>query len=160
MSSVYDHTIPDRPIEKVNTLTDFLKSCLELMQDETTLNTLRRMIDQCTQDKEVPTMQKAVNQVLHKKRTNKEFILSAQIGEYDMDNVILDLGSDINVLPRQTWEMMGKPKLVWSTIQLRLANQHKIIPIERLVGSLHRPYCFTCKPMLICIILTNSMEHM
>jgi hypothetical protein len=116
MSSVYDRTIPDRPIEKVNTLTDFLKICLELMQDETTLNTLCRMIDQCTQDKEVPTMQKVVNQVLCKKRTNKEFRLSVQIGEYDMDNVILDLGSDVNVLPRQTWEMMGKPKLVWSTI--------------------------------------------
>jgi hypothetical protein len=131
---VYDHTIPDRPIEKVNTLKEFLKSCLELMQDETTLNTLCRMIDQFTQDKEVPTMQKVVNQVLRKKRTNKEFILSAQIGEYDMDNVILDLGSDVNVLPRQMWEMMGKPKLVWSTVQLRLANQHKIIPIGRLVG--------------------------
>jgi hypothetical protein len=51
-----------------------------------------------------------------------------------MDNVILDLGSDVNVLPRQTWEMMGKPKLVWSTVQLRLENQHKIIPIGRLVG--------------------------
>jgi hypothetical protein len=77
-----------------------------------------------------------MNQVLRKKRTNKEFRLSAQIGEYDMDNVILDLGSDVNVLPRQTWEMMGKPKLVWSTVQLRLENQHKIIPIRRLVGVL------------------------
>jgi hypothetical protein len=49
---------------------------------------------------------------MHKKRTNREFILSAQIREYDMDNVILDLGLDVNVLLRQTWEMMGKPKLV------------------------------------------------
>ena len=32
--------------------------------------------------------------------------------------------------------MMGKPKLVWSIIQLRLENQHKIIPIKRLVGEL------------------------
>jgi len=63
------------------------------MQDEISLNTLRKMFDQCTQDKEVPTMQKAVNQVLHKKRTIREFTLSAQIGEYDMDNVILDLRS-------------------------------------------------------------------
>jgi hypothetical protein len=29
---------------------------------------------------------------------------------------------------------MGKPNLVWSTIQLRLDNQDKIILIERLVG--------------------------
>jgi hypothetical protein len=51
-----------------------------------------------------------------------------------VDNVILDLGSDANVLPRQTWEMMGKDNLVWSTIQLRLANHHNIISIGILVG--------------------------
>jgi hypothetical protein len=51
-----------------------------------------------------------------------------------MDNIILDLGSYINVLPRHTWEMMGKPKLIWSTIQLSLSNQHKIILIMILVG--------------------------
>jgi hypothetical protein len=74
------------------------------------------MNDQCAQDTEVPTMHKVMNQVLHKKRTNREFRLSAQIGEYDMENVILYLGLDVNVLPRQTWEMMGKAKLVWSTV--------------------------------------------
>jgi hypothetical protein len=51
-----------------------------------------------------------------------------------MDNVILDLIFNVNVLPRHTWEMMGKPNLVWSNVQLRLANQHKIIPIGKLVG--------------------------
>jgi hypothetical protein len=51
-----------------------------------------------------------------------------------MDNVILELRSYINVLPRHTWEMMGKPKLLWSTIQLSLANQHNIILFMILVG--------------------------
>jgi hypothetical protein len=50
------------------------------------------------------------------KMTNGEFKFSARIGEYDVDNVILDLGFDVNVLPKQTWEMMGKPKLVWSPV--------------------------------------------
>jgi hypothetical protein len=53
-----------------------------------------------------------VNHVLHKKRTNGEFRFSAQIGRYDVDNVILDLGSDVNVLPKQTREMIDKPKPV------------------------------------------------
>jgi hypothetical protein len=74
-----------------------------------------------------------VNQVLCKKRTSDEFRLSAQIGDYDMDQVILDLGSDVNVFPKKTWEMMGKPKLIWSPIQLILVNQHKIVPIGRLL---------------------------
>ena len=49
-----------------------------------------------------------------------------------MDQVILDLGLDANVLPKQTWQRMGEPKLEWSTIQLRMANQQKIIPLGRL----------------------------
>jgi hypothetical protein len=29
-----------------------------------------------------------------------------------MDNIILDLGSDVNFIMNKTWEMMGKPKLI------------------------------------------------
>jgi hypothetical protein len=104
------------------------------MKDETALSMLYDMIDHCTQGRKTPIAQRVVNQVLHRKRTNGEFRFSAQIGEYDVDNVILDLGSDVNVLPKQTWEMMGKPKLVWSLVQLRIANQHKIVLIGRLKG--------------------------
>ena len=57
--------------------------------------------------------------------------LHAQIGEYDMTNVILDLGSEVNLLTKQTWEQMGKPTLEWSPIHLRLANQQKIVPLGR-----------------------------
>ena len=58
--------------------------------------------------------------------------LTAKIRDYEMDHVILDLGSDANVLPKQTWQRMGEPKLEWSTFQLRMANQQKIIPLGRL----------------------------
>ena len=60
--------------------------------------------------------------------------LTTQIGEYEMDEVILDLGLDANVLPKQTWEWMGRPVLQWFPIQLRMANQQKIIPMGRLQG--------------------------
>ena len=49
--------------------------------------------------------------------------LTAQIGEFEMDEVVLDLGSEVNVLTKQTWEQMGSPQLVRSPIHLRLANQ-------------------------------------
>ena len=49
-----------------------------------------------------------------------------------MDYIILDLGSNVNILTRQTWEIMGKPRLDWSPIQLRLSNQAKVLPIGRL----------------------------
>jgi len=49
--------------------------------------------------------------------------LTAQIGDYEMDQVILDLGSDPNVLPKKGWERMGRPVLQWSPIQLSMVNQ-------------------------------------
>lgn len=57
--------------------------------------------------------------------------LTAQLGDFEMDQVVLDLGSDANVLPKQTWQWMGEPKLKWSTIQLCMENQKKIIPLGR-----------------------------
>ena len=54
--------------------------------------------------------------------------LNAQIGAYHMTDVILDLGSDVNVLTKQTWEQMGKPTLSWYPIQLRLANSKRLYP--------------------------------
>ena len=57
-----------------------------------------------------------------------------QISDYKMDHFILDLGSDANVLPKQTWEHMGKPRLQWSPIQLWMANQQKILPMGQLHG--------------------------
>jgi hypothetical protein len=59
-----------------------------------------------------------------------------QFGKYDVDNIILDLGSDVNVLPKKTWEFMGKTKLLWYPVQLRIENQQKIVLIGRLTGEL------------------------
>ena len=49
-----------------------------------------------------------------------------------MDEFILDLGFEVNILTKQTWELMGKPKLRYSPIQLRLANQQRVSPMGRL----------------------------
>ena len=58
--------------------------------------------------------------------------LSAMIGSYEMDEVVLDLGSEVNVMTKQTWEIMAKSKITFSPIQLRLANQQRVIPLGRL----------------------------
>ena len=46
-----------------------------------------------------------------------------------MDYTILYLGSNVNILTRKTWESMNKLQLDCSPIQLRLANQSKVLPI-------------------------------
>jgi hypothetical protein len=55
--------------------------------------------------------------------------LNENIGYFNMGDIILDLGSEVNVLPKKTWEAMGEPTLGYSPIQLKLENQHKLIPI-------------------------------
>ena len=54
------------------------------------------------------------------------------IRSYEMDEVVLDLGSEVNVMTKQTWEIMEKPKLAFSPIQLRLANQQRVITLGHL----------------------------
>jgi hypothetical protein len=79
------------------------------MKYETSLNALYEMIDHCMQGRENPIEQRVVNWVLHRKRTNKEFRLSVQIGEYDVDNIILDLGYNVNVFP-------NRPRILWENL--------------------------------------------
>ena len=54
-----------------------------------------------------------------------------QIGDYDIDYIILDLSSYVNILTRQTWESMGKLSLLCYFFKLRLSNQSKGFPIGR-----------------------------
>jgi hypothetical protein len=60
--------------------------------------------------------------------------LNANIEYFNMGDIILDLGFEINVLPKKTWKSMGEPTLEYSHIQLNIANQHRVIPIGRLKG--------------------------
>ena len=53
-----------------------------------------------------------------------------------MGDIILDLGSEVNVFPKKAWECMGEPTLGYSPIQLKLENQHRVIPISILKGIL------------------------
>jgi hypothetical protein len=51
-----------------------------------------------------------------------------------MGDIILDLGSKVNVLRKKTWKFIGNPTLGYSLVQLKLANQHRFLPISRLKG--------------------------
>ena len=61
--------------------------------------------------------EKTVNRV---RRTGREMRLNVQIGEYDMTDVILDLGSEVNVLTKANLGTNGEtyPFLVPYTIEV------------------------------------------
>ena len=59
---------------------------------------------------------------INKIRMRKEFHINAQVAGFQIRDTILDLGSDVNILPKKTWEALGKPKFSYSPIQLRMEN--------------------------------------
>jgi hypothetical protein len=111
---------------------EFLYTCIKLIQDERIVQELQNLIRQYELGKIDPLLNREVHQISKKIRTNKELHLNAQIGEYEIDYVVLDLGSEVNVMMKQTWELMGKPKLIYSPIMLRMDNQQDASPFGRL----------------------------
>jgi hypothetical protein len=78
-------------------------------------------------------LEKSTQRVQTRKvRIGREFKLVAHLNEFDIKDVMLDIGSDVNILPKNTWEALGKPHLTYSPIHLRMANQYFIFPIGRL----------------------------
>ena len=62
----------------------------------------------------------------------REFILNAHINDYKISDVMLHFGFDVNTLSKKTWEAMGNPKLIYSPIQLSMANQYYIYLVGRI----------------------------
>lgn len=89
-------------------LTTSMETCMKLLCNNKEVKGLKEIITRCTGSGELYVVWKLGK---HSLRTGREMRLIAQIGEYEMDQVIVDLGLDTNVLPKQTWEHMGRPTL-------------------------------------------------
>lgn len=116
-------------------LATFLKTCMKLLHDQKVVKGLQGLINKFTNKEKTPTEQCTVRQIgKNKAQMGCEMRPTVQIGEYKMNQVIWDLGSDANVLSKKKWERMGKPTLHWSPIQLSMENQQKIIPMGHFYG--------------------------
>lgn len=102
----------EKPAEEMDPsmITTFLETCMKLLRDSKVVKGLQELINQCTEKDGAISEPHIVRKLgKHKARTRSEMRFTAQRGEYEMDQVILDLGSDANVLPKKTLERMGRP---------------------------------------------------
>jgi hypothetical protein len=104
------------------------------LKDPSSVKVLQNLLERYNTEVEGKLEQKTVNHLHSRRRTSREFRLNANIGDFNMGDIILDLGSKVNVLPKKTWQCMGEPTLGYSPVQLKLANQHRVLPIGRLRG--------------------------
>jgi hypothetical protein len=129
-----DHTSEFHPGNQVSCIKTFLQSCIQVFKDPSSVLVLQNLLDRCTTNSEGKLEQRIVNHLHARRRTSREFRLNASIEDFNMGDVILDLGSEVNVLPKKTWQCMGEPTLGYSPVQLKLANQHRVLPLGRLKG--------------------------
>jgi hypothetical protein len=101
----------------------FLCTFINLIKDKRAIKKIQHLIRQCEIGIIDPILSRVVNQISRKRRTNKELHLNVHIGDYDIDYVVLDLGSEVNVMTKHTWALLGKSKLIYSPIRLMMANQ-------------------------------------
>jgi hypothetical protein len=68
---------------------------------------LKNILEKCSSETEEKLEPKIVNHLHTRRRTSREFRLNANIGDFNVGDIILDLRSEVNVLPKNTWECMG-----------------------------------------------------
>jgi hypothetical protein len=118
----FDQSTSPKEGKEVSKLIEFLYTCLKLIRNENVVQELQNLIRQYNLGKVYPLLNRAVHHIGKKRIKNKELHLNAQIGDYDIDYVVLNLGSEVNVMMKQTWALMGKTKLIYSPIRLRMDN--------------------------------------
>jgi hypothetical protein len=119
---------------KVSTIKGFLQSCVNVLSDPSSVKIFQNILEKCSSETKEKLQPKTINHLHTRRRTSQEFRLNDYIGDFNMGDIILDLGYEVNVLPKKTQKCMGEPTLGYSPIQLKLANQHRVLPIGRLKG--------------------------
>jgi translation initiation factor 2B subunit (eIF-2B alpha/beta/delta family) len=87
-----------------------------LLNDTSSIKVLQNMLERFNTQVEGKLEKKTVNHLHTRIRTSREFILNANIGDFNMEHVIQNLGTEVNVLPKNTWQCMGEPTLGYSPI--------------------------------------------
>jgi hypothetical protein len=132
MPLAFDQSASPGEGKEVSKLMEFLCTFINLIKDERVIQEPQNLIRQYEIGRVDPMLNKEVHQLSRKRRKNKELHLNAQIGDYDIHYVVLDLGLEVNVMMKQTWELMGKPKMIYSPNRLRMDNQQAVSPFGRL----------------------------
>ena len=104
MSTTFATTLAAGPLRQHGTLHNFFESFLSLARDPNALAEIENLLHRLAK-----VQKDSVVNYLHKKNSWKEMRMNIQIGDYEVDSVILDLGSNANILTRQTWKNMGIP---------------------------------------------------
>ena len=72
---------------------------------------------------------KSICNLNQKYKSDANPLVDLEIEGYHVRQVVLDFRSQVNIMTRDTWEQLGRPRLYESGIYLKLADQGLIEPI-------------------------------
>ena len=73
-----------------------------MLNDPSSVKILQNILEKCRDETKHKQELKTVNHLHTRRRTSREFRLNANIRDFNMGDIILDLGSEVNVLPKAT----------------------------------------------------------
>jgi hypothetical protein len=114
--SSMDHTSESQALEHVSNTKKKLQSYVKLLKDPSSVKILQNLLERCNTEVEGKLEQKIVNHLHTRRRTSRELRLNANIRDFNMGDITLDLGCEVNFLPKKTWQCMGKPTLGYSPV--------------------------------------------
>jgi hypothetical protein len=88
--------------KEVRKIVSFLYTFIDLIKNERVVQDLQNLIRRYEIGRTDPLLNREVHQVSRKRRKNKELHLNSQIRDYDIDYVVLNLGSEVNVMTKKT----------------------------------------------------------
>jgi hypothetical protein len=116
MPPLLDHANEMKPLGQVSTIKGFLQSCIKVVNDPSSVKIFQNILEICSIETEGKLEQKTVNNLHTRRRTSREFRMNDNIIDFNMVDIILDLGSKVNVLPKKTWKCIGDPTLGYSPV--------------------------------------------
>ena len=95
MPFAFDPSVEVGQLQQHGTLWNFFESCLLLARESDALVELETLLHH-----PYKIVKDFAMNSLQKRKTGKEMRMNIQIGDYDVDSIILDLGSDVNIMTK------------------------------------------------------------
>ena len=106
-----------------------IKEFLHLLTNEEVPQRLVDIIPMLKDESTKPRMSKIITYMSSNTQNDFDPQVDLQINESLIPKVVLDFGSQVNILTKDTWEKLGRPQLVKSDYYLKLVDQGLIEPL-------------------------------
>ena len=112
---------------------DIIQEFLQLLQENQLVDRLLELLNILKEYKEGQRPSKDVRKLSYKHKYYDPWV-DLEINEVSIKQVVVDFGSQVNILPRETWIRLGQLSLAPTLNYLKLADQRLIEPIGILIN--------------------------